>query len=90
VQKTSLMQSHIDTRRAPRLLPAAWDCVVFYSSQTRSTHYRARLGRRLEPPDDVREFMAQLEAYNCDELAGALQSKWLARALNPYPNSNPQ
>jgi len=42
--------------------------------------YRVRLGRRFEPPQDVRAFMAELEAYYAAELAGSLQSQWLARA----------
>ena len=44
-------------------------------------NYRMRLGRRLEPPGDVREFMAQLDQYLRAELAHASQNDWLeARA----------
>jgi 1-acyl-sn-glycerol-3-phosphate acyltransferase len=50
--------------------------------------YRVRLGRRFEPPEDVRTFMAQLEAYYHDELAGSLQSKWLTGTRSPYPSRN--
>lgn len=32
--------------------------------------YRARLGRRFEVPDDIRNFVAELEAYYRQELAG--------------------
>jgi 1-acyl-sn-glycerol-3-phosphate acyltransferase len=49
--------------------------------------YRARLGRRFEPPKDVRAFMAELEDYYRDELAGSVQSKWLGRTPSPYQNS---
>lgn len=41
--------------------------------------YRARLGRRFEPPADVRAFMAELEDYFKDVLAGSLQAQWLGR-----------
>jgi 1-acyl-sn-glycerol-3-phosphate acyltransferase len=41
--------------------------------------YRVRLGRRFEPPADVRAFMGELERYYASELAGSLQSKWLGR-----------
>jgi 1-acyl-sn-glycerol-3-phosphate acyltransferase len=41
--------------------------------------YRVRLGRRFEPPADVRVFMGELERYYATELAGSLQSKWLGR-----------
>ena len=40
-------------------------------------NYRMRLGRRLEPPGDVREFMAQLDQYLRAELAHASQNDWL-------------
>lgn len=39
--------------------------------------YRIRLGRRFEPPDDVREFMAGLERYFRSELAHAAQNQWI-------------
>jgi 1-acyl-sn-glycerol-3-phosphate acyltransferase len=50
--------------------------------------YRARLGRRFEPPEDVRTFMAALEGYYRDELAGSLQSKWLGRTPSPNRSRN--
>jgi 1-acyl-sn-glycerol-3-phosphate acyltransferase len=40
--------------------------------------YRVRLGRRLDPPLDVRAFTAQLDQYFRAELAGAWQNEWLA------------
>ena len=52
--------------------------------------YRVRLGRRFEPPEDVRTFMAQLEAYYHDELAGSLQSKWLPGTPSPSASRNVQ
>jgi len=52
--------------------------------------YRARLGRRFEPPEDVRTFMAQLEAYYHAELAGSLQSKWLGSNPSSPPRSHAQ
>jgi 1-acyl-sn-glycerol-3-phosphate acyltransferase len=52
--------------------------------------YRARLGRRFEPPTDVRKFMAELEAYYRDELAGSLQSKWLGITPSPSPSRHAQ
>lgn len=39
--------------------------------------YRARLGRRFAPPQDVGVFMRELDSYYRHELAGALQSQWL-------------
>jgi len=45
--------------------------------------YRARLGRRFEPPQDVRAFMTELERHYYEELAGALQSQWLGAASEP-------
>jgi 1-acyl-sn-glycerol-3-phosphate acyltransferase len=39
--------------------------------------YRVRLGRRLEPPRDVREFRAQLDEYLRGELASAPQNQWI-------------
>jgi len=42
--------------------------------------YRVRLGRRFDPPADVRAFMLELESYYRDELIGALQSEWLGVA----------
>jgi 1-acyl-sn-glycerol-3-phosphate acyltransferase len=40
--------------------------------------YRVRLGKRFEPPVDVPAFTAELDRYYRQELAGALQSRWLA------------
>jgi len=40
--------------------------------------YRLRLGRRFDPPTDVRAFMAELEEYFRAELAHAPQNEWLA------------
>jgi 1-acyl-sn-glycerol-3-phosphate acyltransferase len=39
--------------------------------------YRVRLGRRFPPPDDSAAFTAELDRYYRQELAGALQSRWL-------------
>ena len=39
--------------------------------------YRIRLGRRFDPPENVRAFDELLEAYFRTELAGALQNIWL-------------
>src|ERR1700726_3972316 len=52
--------------------------------------YRARLGRRFEPPEDVRMFVAELEAYYRDELAGSLQAKWLGRMPSARNDRNLQ
>jgi 1-acyl-sn-glycerol-3-phosphate acyltransferase len=52
--------------------------------------YRVRLGRRFEPPEDVRAFMAQLEAYFHAELEGALQSHWLGTPPGSLPSSSGQ
>jgi 1-acyl-sn-glycerol-3-phosphate acyltransferase len=52
--------------------------------------YRVRLGRRFEPPEDVRAFMAQLEAYFLEELAGSLQTQWLGAAPGSFPSSSAQ
>lgn len=40
--------------------------------------YRVRLGRRFEPPSDVRELIQQLDEYFRGELAEAPQNGWLA------------
>jgi hypothetical protein len=45
--------------------------------------YRVRLGRRFEPPTDVRAFMENLERHYHDELNGALQSGWLGEPAAP-------
>src|ERR1700733_3354011 len=50
--------------------------------------YRARLGRRFEAPDDVRPFIAELEAYYRAELTGSLQSQWLGRMPSASPGRN--
>ncbi len=43
--------------------------------------YRMRLGRRMEPPGDVRAFMGELDQYLRAELCNAPQNAWLgARA----------
>src|ERR1700722_1614193 len=42
--------------------------------------YRARLGKRFDPPTDVAAFTAELDRYYRAELEGALQSRWLKRA----------
>jgi 1-acyl-sn-glycerol-3-phosphate acyltransferase len=39
--------------------------------------YRARLGKRFEPPSDVAAFTAELDRYYRQALVGALQSRWL-------------
>jgi 1-acyl-sn-glycerol-3-phosphate acyltransferase len=44
--------------------------------------YRVRLGRRFAPPEDVRTFMAELDAYYRIELADAPQSQWLGRVAS--------
>jgi 1-acyl-sn-glycerol-3-phosphate acyltransferase len=41
--------------------------------------YRARLGKRFDPPADVPAFTAELDRYYRQELEGALQSRWLER-----------
>jgi 1-acyl-sn-glycerol-3-phosphate acyltransferase len=41
--------------------------------------YRVRLGRRFEPPANVRVFTEELEQYFRTELQHSLQSGWLAR-----------
>jgi 1-acyl-sn-glycerol-3-phosphate acyltransferase len=52
--------------------------------------YRARLGRRFDPPADVRTFMVELEAYFNDALAGSLQVQWLGRTPNNISGRNLQ
>jgi 1-acyl-sn-glycerol-3-phosphate acyltransferase len=42
--------------------------------------YRARLGKRFDPPADVAAFTAELDRYYRHELEGALQSRWLKGA----------
>jgi 1-acyl-sn-glycerol-3-phosphate acyltransferase len=41
--------------------------------------YKVRLGKRFDPPSEVAAFTAELERYFRNELAGALQSRWLKR-----------
>jgi 1-acyl-sn-glycerol-3-phosphate acyltransferase len=41
--------------------------------------YRVRLGKRFAPPEDVRAFVAELDAYYRSELANAPQSQWLGK-----------
>jgi len=49
-------------------------------------HYRMRLGRRFDPPADVRAFMAELDQYFRAELAHAPQNAWIeARARAGAP-----
>jgi len=38
--------------------------------------FKARLGRRFEPPTDARAFTRELELYFCQELAQSLQRSW--------------
>jgi len=45
--------------------------------------YRVRLGRRFEPPADVRAFMVDLDRHYRDELGAALQSEWLGKIAAP-------
>ncbi|MGC2031862.1 MAG: lysophospholipid acyltransferase family protein [Steroidobacteraceae bacterium] len=42
--------------------------------------YRVRLGKRFDPPTDVAAFTAELDRYYRQELAGALQARWLEHA----------
>ena len=45
--------------------------------------YRVRLGRRFDPPSDVRRFTAELEQYYRQELADAPQKQWLEARSPP-------
>jgi len=45
--------------------------------------YRIRLGRRFEPPTDVRAFTTELERYFRAELAESLQRRWLGVTETP-------
>lgn len=45
--------------------------------------YRVRLGRRFDPPSDVRRFTAELEQYYRQELASAPQKQWLEARSPP-------
>jgi 1-acyl-sn-glycerol-3-phosphate acyltransferase len=54
--------------------------------------YRVRLGRRFAPPNDVRAFTEELEAYFRSELEGSLLSGWLPHAgaaSEPAPRAAP-
>jgi 1-acyl-sn-glycerol-3-phosphate acyltransferase len=42
--------------------------------------YRVRLGKRFDPPTDAPAFTAELDQYYRQELAGALQARWLKPA----------
>ena len=52
--------------------------------------YRVRLGRRLDPPVDVRAFTAQLDQYFRAKLEGAWQNEWLATPAQPGSPATPQ
>jgi 1-acyl-sn-glycerol-3-phosphate acyltransferase len=45
--------------------------------------YRVRLGRRFDPPSDVRRFTAELDQYYRQELADAPQKQWLEARSPP-------
>jgi 1-acyl-sn-glycerol-3-phosphate acyltransferase len=45
--------------------------------------YRMRLGRRFEPPGDVRTFMRELDEYYRAELHSAMQNAWLEARSRP-------
>jgi len=45
--------------------------------------YRVRLGRRFDPPSDVRRFTAELDQYYRQELADAPQRQWLEARSPP-------
>jgi 1-acyl-sn-glycerol-3-phosphate acyltransferase len=45
--------------------------------------YRMRLGRRFDPPSDVRRLMAELDQYYRQELADAPQKQWLEARSPP-------
>ena len=45
--------------------------------------YRVRLGRRFDPPSDVRRFTAELDQYYRQELADAPQRQWLEARTPP-------
>lgn len=50
-------------------------------------NYRIRLGRRFDPPEDVRSFMAELDRYFRQALASAPQQQWLERYESPAQTS---
>jgi 1-acyl-sn-glycerol-3-phosphate acyltransferase len=45
--------------------------------------YRVALGRRFDPPQDVKAFMEELEREYVTRLSGALQEGWLSEAREP-------
>jgi len=47
--------------------------------------FRIRLGRRFEPPEDVRAFDTALEVYFRAELDNSLQNEWLNARYPPRP-----
>ena len=51
--------------------------------------YRVRLGRRFDPPEDVRELMTQLDRYFRGELAGAAQNHWIDAGGAPEERPKP-
>jgi len=52
--------------------------------------YRVRLGRRFEAPDDVREFLAELDRYFRSELAHAMQNEWIDARVPAEGRSKPK
>jgi 1-acyl-sn-glycerol-3-phosphate acyltransferase len=50
--------------------------------------FRIRLGKRFDPPEDVRAFDAALEAYFRVELANAAQNEWLNARIAPQANAD--
>jgi len=51
--------------------------------------YRMRLGRRFDPPADVRSFMVELDRYFRQTLPSAPQQQWLERCESPaHPSAN--
>lgn len=64
------------------------DCPVLckgwplFGRPTLPISYRLRLGRRFDPPEDVRTFTVQLEQYFNAELAHSTQNRWLASRLH--------
>jgi hypothetical protein len=50
--------------------------------------YRVRLGQRFHPPENTREFVAQLEQYFADEMsAGSMMQTWLPAPGGSMPAS---
>lgn len=52
--------------------------------------YRMRLGRRFDPPADVREFVVVLDQYFRAELADAPQNHWMATRLRSGSSCAPE